>query len=485
MIRNIKNRWAEKSGYFEVLKIAFPLILSTGSWSLQHFIDRMFLTWYSPAAIAAALPASMVNWTLMSVFVGIAAYVNTFVAQYYGAKRLDRIGPAVWQGIYLSISTVAVVLLFYALAERIFTIFNHTPEVIELEIIYFRILLYGVPFAVMANAISSFFSGLGKTWTVMWVNFVGTGINILLDYLLIFGYLGFPEMGIAGAGWATAIAVTIMAAMFFLLFSRRRLNLEYHTLNGWRFDKSLFRRLIRYGLPNGLQFLLEIMAFTIFVLLVGNIGMAELAASNIAININSLAFMPIYGLTIAVSTLVGQYLGDNKPELAEKATWSAFHLAFVFFGLLALGYFFFPQVFIWPFAVQANSADFGPIRQFTEILLRFVAVYCLFDAGNMIFSGALKGAGDTRFVAVASVGLSWGVMIVPSLAALYVFDSGLYGLWSLVTLYLVGLCFVFLWRFKKGFWKSMRVIETAGEAAEKAEEPAAAEPLPDAVDRAG
>jgi MATE family multidrug resistance protein len=485
MIRNIKNRWAEKSGYHEIFKIAFPLILSTGSWSLQHFIDRMFLTWYSPAAIAAALPASMVNWTLMSVFVGIAAYVNTFVAQYYGAKRLDRIGPAVWQGIYLSISTVAVVLPFYALAEGIFTIFNHTPEVIELEIIYFRILLYGVPFAVMANAISSFFSGLGKTWTVMWVNFLGTGINILLDYLLIFGYLGFPEMGIAGAGWATAIAVTFMAAIFFFLFSKRRLNLEYHTLNGWRFDKSLFRRLIRYGLPNGLQFLLEILAFTIFILLIGNIGMAELAASNIAININSLAFMPIYGLTIAVSTLVGQYLGDNKPALAEKATWSAFHLAFAFFGLLALGYFFFPQVFIWPFAVQANSADFGPIRQFTEVLLRFVAVYCLFDAGNMIFSGALKGAGDTRFVAVASVGLSWGVMIVPSLTALYVFDSGLYGLWLLVTLYIVGLCFVFLWRFKKGFWKSMRVIETAGEVAEKAEGMAAAEPLPDAVDRAG
>lgn len=481
MMRKVIDRWYEKSGYYEILKIAFPLILSTGSWSLQHFIDRMFLTWYSPAAIAASLPAGMANWTLISIFVGVATYVNTFVAQYYGARRPERIGPAMWQGIYLSLIAAAVVLPFYFLADGIFSLFNHTAEVKNQEMIYFRILLYGAPFAVMSNAMSGFFSGLGRTWIVMWVNFSATGVNLVLDYLLIFGKFGFPEMGIAGAGWATSISAISMALLFFLLLARPQFNGEYHTLKGWHFDKLLFRRLIRYGLPNGMQFLLEILAFTIFILLVGNIGLTELAASNIAFNINMLAFLPMYGLTIAVSILVGQRLGENKAELAERATWSAFHLALVFFGTLALGYFFLPDVFIWPFASQANSADFAPIEQLTAVLLRFVALYCLFDAGNMIFSGALKGAGDTRFVAVTSVALSWGLMLIPAGIAIYVFEGGIYALWWFLTLYIAGLCVAFWWRFARGFWKSMRVIESTEEVKIIAEEEPVAETIKSAV----
>lgn len=467
ILRRLKNRWTEKNGYGEVLKLAFPLILSTGSWSLQHFIDRMFLTWYSPAAIAASLPAGMVNWTLVSLFVGMAAYVNTFVAQYYGARRPERIGPAVWQGIWLSLLAAAIILPFYPLAGRIFGIFGHTPEVQELETVYFRILLIGAPFAVLSNAVSGFFSGLGRTWVVMWVNFFATGVNIVLDYLLIFGKFGFPELGMAGAAWATTIAVAASSGLFFFLMARPKFDADYHTLKGWRFELPLFRRLIRYGLPSGLQFLLEIFAFTLFILIVGKIGMMELAASNIAFNINSLAFMPMYGFTIAVSTLVGQRLGENRPEQAERAAWSAFHMALGFFGVLGLAYFVIPGVFTWPFAFQADPKNISPILELTAVLLRFVAFYCLFDAANMIFSGALKGAGDTRFVAAASVVSSWGFMLIPSLMGVYLFGTGIYWLWVFVTLYVMGLGVAFWWRFIKGRWKSMRVIETEGEEALK------------------
>jgi MATE family multidrug resistance protein len=459
MIRKIKSRWIEEGGYREVLKIAFPLILSTGSWSLQHFVDRMFLTWHSPQAIAASMPSGMANWTLVSLFVGIAAYVNTFVAQYYGAKRSRRIGPAVWQGIYLSLVTMVLAIPAYFLAERLFSFFNHDAEVLRLEVLYFQILLFGAPFVVVNNAISGFFSGLGRTWTVMWVNILATGINMVLDYLIIFGRFGFPEMGMAGAAWATVIAMVVSTIVFALLMGSAQNNREYHTLSGWRFDPDLFRRLIRYGFPNGVQFVLEILAFTIFIFLIGEIGLVELAASNIAFNINMLAFLPMYGLTIGISILVGQRLGENNEALAERTTWSAFHLGFAFFSTLGLGYFLVPGLFIWPFAAQADPAEFEKIRQLTVILLKFVAFYCLFDAGNMIFSGALKGAGDTRFVAIASVVLSWAVMLIPSLLVVYFFNGHLYWLWVSVTLYVVGLCLAFYWRFQQGGWKAMRVIE--------------------------
>ena len=99
----LKHRWNTESGYREVLAVAIPLILSTASWSVQHFVDRMFLAWYSPETIAAAMPAGMLNFSMVSIFMGTAGYVSTFVAQYYGAKRFHRIGPALWQGVYMSL----------------------------------------------------------------------------------------------------------------------------------------------------------------------------------------------------------------------------------------------------------------------------------------------------------------------------------------------------------------------------------------------
>lgn len=456
----IKNRWRIKCGYGEVLQIAFPLILSTGAWSVQHFIDRMFLTWYSQEAIAASMPAGMVNWTLTSLLVGTAAYVNTFVAQYYGAKQYDRIGPAVWQGLYLALFSAPIILIFYPLAPILFDLIGHETIVKDLEVDYFQILLFGAPFVVSANAISGFFSGRGKTWIIMWINIVGMFINIVLDYLLIFGNFGFPEMGVRGAGWATVAATVITALLFFAGMSRPEMNQKFATLHGWRFQMDLFRRLMRFGLPNGWQFLLEMLAFTIFIILVGKIGIRELAASNIAFNINMLAFLPMYGLSLAVSTLVGQRLGENSPQMAVVSTWSAFHLSFTYFGILAIGYFFFPGLFLWPFAIQADPNHFQKIYQVAVVLLRFVAVYSLFDAANMIFSGALKGAGDTRFVAIASIGLSWILMLIPSFIGLNYFKIGINMLWFFVTLYVAALGIIFLYRFKKGIWQSMRVIES-------------------------
>src|SRR5271169_2838719 len=111
-LKNLTHRWNAEGGYRQILVIASPLILSTGSWSLQHFVDRMFLAWYSPESLAASTPAGILNYTVMSLFIGTAGYVSTFVAQYHGAGRPERIGPSVWQGIYISaIGAIAMALL--------------------------------------------------------------------------------------------------------------------------------------------------------------------------------------------------------------------------------------------------------------------------------------------------------------------------------------------------------------------------------------
>ena len=138
-----------------------------------------------------------------------------------------------------------------------------------------------------------------------------------------------PELGIRGAAWATVFSHLLGAVLFLILIFRGKFRRKYHTLRAWRFEIGLFRRLMRFGLPNGLQVFLEVLSFSLFILLVGRLGEVPLAATNLAFNINTLAFLPMLGLGIAVSTLVGRYLGQNRAELAERSTYSALYSLWV------------------------------------------------------------------------------------------------------------------------------------------------------------
>jgi len=455
----LKNRWNRPAGYREVLVIAIPLILSTATWSVQHFVDRMFLTWYSPEAIAAALPAGMLHFSMVSIFMGTAGYVSTFVAQYFGAGRYERIGPALWQGIYISLIGGLLILCSIPFAEPAFRLVGHSPAVQTNEVVYFKILCLGAGPYIASYALSGFYSGRGRTWPVMWVNVFTTLVNLVLDYALIFGRWGFPELGIKGAGIATVIAGFFSLGTFLALLAAGNTKRTFHTLKGWRPETDLFVRLVRYGFPSGVQFFLEMTGFTGFILIVGRLGTASLAATNIAFNINTLAFMPMIGCGIAISVLVGQYLGADKPGLAETAAYSGFHMTLAYMIAIGAAYVLVPDVFIAPFAHHSDPGSFKEIYRYSLVLLRFVAVYSIFDAMNIIFCSAIKGAGDTRYVMVVTVILSFFVLIIPVYVAVEILGVGLMFSWVLATAYATLLGVVFFLRFLGGKWKAMRVIE--------------------------
>jgi MATE family, multidrug efflux pump len=459
MIRKINHRWGAKGGYKEVLLMAIPLILSTGALSIQHFVDRMFLTWYSPEAIAASVPSGILNFTILSLFIGTASYVSTFVAQYLGSGQFRRMGEVVWQGIFFSLSSLPVMLIFIPLSDPIFSLIGHEPGVMELETRYFVILCMGGVFPVVSAALGGFFSGLGSTWVVMWANLTGTLINIVLDYLLIFGRFGFPEMGITGAALATVIAGIITMLLFFLVLFSRRIREPYFILEGFRVKRMLLFRLIKFGFPNGVQFFLDMMGFTIFILLVGRYGKIELAATNIAFNINSLAFMPMIGFGIAISVMVGQNLGDGNPDEAEFATWSGAQMTLVYMITISACYLLFPRVFLSPFGMKGDPEVYNQIMDYGIVLLRFIAFFSVFDTFTIIFASAIKGAGDTKFVMKAIVTASWTILVIPTFLAVIVFEWHLYVTWIFATVYVTVLAFIFLIRFMRGSWKTMLVIE--------------------------
>lgn len=462
---------APRGGWREVLRLALPLILANSFWTLQITIDRVMLSRYDSSALAAAMPAAMVFWTLLTLLQSTAAYATTFVAQYFGAKRFHRVGPAVWQGIHFSLFTGILFLGLIPLAPWILQLGGHSAALQELEYQYLVPLAYSALPTLLVAAITSFFNGRGDTGIVIWINLVGLLVNAVLGYFWIFGNHGAPEMGIAGAGWATVVGCWASALLALALFLRRRFREEYATLSGWRLDLPLFRRLMKFGLPSGLQWFMDGVVFTIFTFVIGRMGDEELGATSLTITLNLLAILPAIGIGQAVGILVGQRLGEDKPAEAERSTWNGFYIAWIYMCGVALAYVAIPGVLLELFRNEAQVGEWAKIAGLVPAMLRFVAFYCLFDSANMVFSFALKGAGDTRFVTIVAMALAWPVMVLPTLLA-YWYGWGVFAAWGFASAYVVLLAFVFLARFKAGHWKDMRVIETVPveEIEESAEE---------------
>jgi MATE family multidrug resistance protein len=331
------------------------------------------------------------------------------------------------------------------------------PPLPEMETTYFCCLCYSALPALVTAAASSFFAGRGDSWTVLLINATGLGVNALFAYLLIFGYWGLPRLEIAGAGWATVIGSTVSALLALFLFWQPTYRAEFATWSGWRLDLELLGRLLSYGLPGGVQVGLDVLAFALFTLLVARLGTVEAAATSIAFAINMVAFMPSLGIGQAVSVLVGQRLGEDRPDLAARSTWTGFRLAWLYMAAVALLYVLCPGLFLLLFHSDADP-KWAQVAALVPGILRFVAVYSLFDSMTAVFSFALKGAGDTRFVSLAAVVLSWPLMVVPTWAACY-YDWGLWWAWTFASSYVIALGVTFLVRFWTGRWRSMRVIE--------------------------
>lgn len=458
-----RSWWSRPCGGREVLAVATPLMVQTAFWSIMWFIDRMYLMWYSRDSVAAALPAGMFFYTLICFPQGIAAFVNTFVAQYYGAGRHERIGAAVKHGIWFGWITTPLLLFAIPLAPWLFRGAGATPEIVRQEVLYFQTLTLGAGALVISAAMSSFFTGRGLTIVVMLVDVAASLVNIVLDWVFIFGKLGVPEMGIVGAGLATAIANWSSVLIYWLLM-RRPADRRTYALGESRFDFELFKRLIRFGVPGGLPLLVEAIGFTLLITQVSAIGPNEAAATAIAFNVNAIAFVPLIGLGIAVSTLVGQKLGEEQPQLAARATWTAIVLALIYTAIFALPLVGVPEWFLVFHAAEADPAEFAPIQALTVELFKFIILYCLFDALQIIFTGALKGAGDTRFILLISLVVSTLAIVVGRTCEEQFhwrqYNWRLWGWWWVITGWVFALGIVYWLRFLAGKWKTMRVIET-------------------------
>lgn len=484
--RSVDSQWSEESGRTvnsgqggqrdnrgslnELLLIALPMMLSAGTQALMHFIDRVFLSWYDLDTVAASMPAGMLFWTGLSLFHGVASYVNTFVAQYEGARRFDRVAASVWQGIYFSLITGFLIMLSAGLATPLFALTGHDADIARLEADYFFWLCAGGIPAVMVTVLSAFFTGRGETTQVFLVNLSGLCVNAVLDYAFVFGWGPIPAGGITGAAIATSLANLWMMLVLLALMLRPQVLAKYQPWAVWKWDWSLMQRLCWYGGPNGLLIFVDVAGWTLFIIAMGWIGKAELTATNLAFNLNSLVFTPIIGLGIAVSTLVGNRIGEREPRIASQSAWWAYAVAFVYVAACGLVYVLLPDPLISVYSMGSkDQAALDEIRPLIVQLLWFVALYSFFDALAIVFGSAIRGAGDTLFSLMFTVVCVVLLLVSPVLFLYSIGQLSMMSLWVICSAYIAIMGLGNLARFLQGRWQHMTVMESLPDLAEDSE----------------
>ena len=454
-----KKGWWAPCGPGEVLAVGIPLVISTLSYSIMQFCDRLFLAWHDEWEMAAVMSAVVLNWTVTAFPMGIAAYAATFVAQYCGSHEEKKVGAVIWMAIRVGVFFFPFFLILASFTENLFAAFGHSESLIPLETIYFQVACFVSAAVVFENALCAFYIGRGKTAVVMYVNLFATSINIVLDVWFIFGWGWIPEMGIEGAAWATTISVWLKVAIFSAILFRP-VNIErFGLLTGKKFDWNLFRRLFRYGGPSGWQLCMEGVAISLFILFIGRLGHVEAAATTLAFSVNLLAFIPIVGMSMSVSTLVGQQIGARRTDLAKRAVWNGLWISLVYSSIFAMFYLFWPTLFLLAHRLETHSNSVL-IESQAVFLLRFIAVYCVFDAFQVTYAAALKGAGDTMFILWCTILNSIGFVTVGIVGLSFVpVENRLAWWWAIITGWILMFAVVFAIRYRTGKWTTMSVIE--------------------------
>jgi MATE family multidrug resistance protein len=443
----------------ELWFLSYPLIITMGAQVVMQFVDRMFLAWHSHEALAACVPAGALAMTFASMFMGLASYTSVFISQYYAQKKLASVTVSLWQGVFLAGSSAILLAILTPVGNALINAFGHETTVRTLEIKYFSILNIFGGFAVVNNALGAFFSGRGRTKVPMWAAVFGNLINIGLDYVMIFGKLGFPEMGIAGAAWATVISMAMTTVMFATLIFSGKIRKEYKVAKLAGFYKPIFSRLLRFGLPNGFGFLMDVVSFTLFTFMVGSIDTISLQASNIVMSMQPVVFMVILGLGIGIQILVSKYQGLRRSDLSVKVVKNACKIGYAY--ALSIGVlFFFGASFLVGLFIPENSPDAMLISEKTYPLMKLVSFFVICDATYLIFGEAIRGAGDTKFYMYVMLFCAWGLLVPGTWFIVYKLHLPVFWVWSWLTFYAGITAVLMMWRFLRGKWKS--IVVTAG-----------------------
>jgi MATE family multidrug resistance protein len=431
-----------------LLALAWPVVLARSTQSVIGFTDALMVARLGEDELAAVTAGSMNTFAAIILPMGMAFIVQSFAAQLAGRGDLDAARRYAWYGLGLAVAAQALALALIPAIAPILGTLAYAPAVAGAMATYLQIRMLGLGFAVGSEVIGNWYGGLGNTRLQLVASVVAMVVNVALNWVLIYGNLGAPALGVAGAAIASVLATAAGFATLLGVFAwghgLRPLRL------GLRGSEAL--RLLRFGLPNGINWFFEFAAFVVFVnVVVAELGTATVAALMVVININSVSFMPAFGLSSAGAILAGQSIGEGHREDVPRIVGLTLGVNLAWQGSVAVAYVAFPAALVGLFAPEGS--DTSALVGVGTTMLALSAAWQLFDAVGIGLSEILRAAGDTAWTMWARLVLAWAVFVPAAYVGVVVLGYGHVSAMLALLLYLGLLALALALRFRSGAWR--------------------------------
>jgi putative MATE family efflux protein len=438
-----------------IWKLAWPAILRMAFQTSVGIVTLILVGNYfmGAKAVAAIGLAQRVMFLIIGMMSALGVGTTALVAHHYGAGAKEKIRIVVSQSILIAIAGAVVLALFLdkfgPTMLRLMMLDNPDMEIIAIGSSYLRIVGYSMIIGLIMMIINSALQGMGDMKTPMYFTIGMNLLNITLGVILI------PSLGLTGAGLAEGISRAAGGIFALVLLLKGRLVFKISTKDLLQWQPKVVKEILRIGLPSAGEQFVRQSSQIIYTVLIASLGTVAIAANQVVMTIQSISFMPGFGFGVAATTFVGQALGAQKPEDAEKYGYETNNFAMVFMGLMGVIF------FIW---ARPLAQIFVPDAQVVELAatcLKIVAFAQIPTSAVMVLNGGLRGAGDTRWVMYVTVFGQWGIRLGLSLLMIRA-GMGLVGVWIAMAADMTIRSVLVLYHYRSGRWKEVFKIESAG-----------------------
>lgn len=436
----------------QLFLLAWPSLVENILQTMLVFVDLVFVGQLGPDAIAGVgLGAQLAN-LLQVLFMGLAVGNTALVARYIGAKDKPAAESVAKQSLLITaVLSVLIAIIGYFFSTPLIDAMGATPEVTQIGSGFTNVIaLFAIALGIMFIG-GGTLRGSGDTFSPMIITGIINVINIVLDYLLIFGNFGFPNMGPVGSAVATSISRAIGAALILYILFRRGSVLKLKARGGWGFHRDVIGRIVNIGGPTALEQVIFQLGFLTFTAIAVGIGTDDLAAQQIAFNISNFSTLPAFAFGVAALTLVGQNMGAKNVARAEASAYQSLKSGMVWMLLMGVGF------FVWRSWLVGLYTDDPQVQRLGEMCLTFIALAQPLQCLAIVLGQALRGAGDTRATLLYTFIGIWVVRVGVGYILGIVLGMGLFGMWIAWYADFVARAALAVLRFRAGKWKLIKV----------------------------
>lgn len=448
----------------KLLALAWPIVLARATQSVVGFTDALMVSPLGEDALAGVTAGALNTFAAIILPSGTVFIMQSFAAQLRGRGDLAGVRRYAWYGLIIAAIAATLSAALIPVLPAVLAKLDYTPEVRSIMATFMAIRLLSVGPVVASEALGNWYGGLGNTRVAMITGAVTMVANVALNYLLIEPRFGLPGWGVVGSAMASVIASTLGFLVTAVMFVRSAgLDADVRAAiasgAGGRLRLRELANVLRFGLPNGVSWFLEFFAFILFIdLVVAHLGTTAVAAFNVVLQINTISFMPAFGLASAGAIIVAESIGRGAPGDVPRIVKLTGKAACAWMGAVSVLYFVMPARLVGLFLPRGGDPG-GSLVVVGTTMLMIATVWQLFDGISMTISEALRAAGDTTWCMFARIFLAWFVFTPLAYYAVMSMNGGIVTVMVSTVLYMVAIAALMVFRFQSGRWRNLQLIE--------------------------